>query len=50
MLKLESGLFCVLQYYNYVEKKVDCIGLFTNPNIDAPTEYTVPPRKIPTYL
>jgi len=39
-----------LQYYEHVRKKVDCNALFSNPNIDAFSDYETAPRDIPTYM
>jgi hypothetical protein len=38
------------KYYKFIEKKIDCDALFSNPDIDAEGEFPSPPRKIPKYL
>jgi len=38
------------KYYKFIEKKIDCEALFTNPDIDAAGEFESPPKKIPKYL
>jgi len=38
------------QYYEQIHKNIDCEGLFTNPDMDALSEYEIPPKTIPNYL
>ena len=38
------------QYYEQLHKRINCEGLFTNPDMDALSEYETPPKFIPNYL
>lgn len=38
------------KYFDFIEKKVDCEALFSNPDIDDPTQFYEPPKKIPKWL
>jgi hypothetical protein len=38
------------KYYEQITKNIDCESLFTNPDMDALSEYPEPPKKIPNYL
>jgi hypothetical protein len=38
------------KYYDFIEKKVDCKELFSNPDIDDPSQFPDPPGRIPKWL
>ena len=38
------------QYFDFIEKEINCMALFTNPNIDACSEFEYPPSQIPKWL
>ena len=38
------------QYFDLVEKEINCMALFTNPDIDASSEFEYPPSEIPKWL
>ena len=38
------------EYFNRIEKKIDCDALFRNSDIDASSEFQYPPQKIPKWL
>ena len=38
------------QYFDLVEKEINCMALFTNPDIDASSEFEFPPTEIPKWL
>jgi hypothetical protein len=38
------------KYYDFIEKKVDCKSIFSNPDIDDPAQFLDPPTRIPKWL
>ncbi len=38
------------KYYEYIEKEVNCEALFSNPDIDVPSQFTDAPRRPPKWL
>ena len=38
------------QYFDFVEKDINCMALFTNPDIDANSEFEYPLSEIPQWL
>ena len=38
------------EYFDFVEKEINCMALFTNPDIDASSEFEFPPTEIPKWL
>ena len=40
----------IKKFYEEIRKEINCSALFSNENIDAPSEFADPPREIPTYL
>ena len=38
------------QFFDFVEKEINCMALFTNPDIDASSEFEYPPSEIPKWL
>ena len=38
------------EYFDFVEKEINCMALFTNPDIDASSEFEFPPAEIPKWL
>jgi hypothetical protein len=38
------------QFYDEIEKEINCSALFSNADIDAESEFDQPPKEIPTYL
>jgi hypothetical protein len=38
------------QYYEQIRKQVDCQALFSNPDIDALSEFDDPPKTIPVAM
>ena len=38
------------KYWNHIEKNIDCVGLFSNYDIDVNSEFEYPPYKIPKWL
>ena len=38
------------KYFDLVEKEINCMALFTNPDIDASSEFEFPPTEIPKWL
>ena len=38
------------QYFDFIEKEINCMTLFTNPDIDASSEFEYPPSEIPNWL
>ncbi len=45
-----NGFHFLPQYYEHIRKNVDCPALFSNPDIDAYTEYEKALQDIPTYM
>ena len=38
------------KYFDHIEKNIDCVGLFSNSDIDINSEFEYPPYKIPKWL
>ena len=38
------------KYFDEIQKKVDCDALFSNPDIDDPSQFHDPPKRIPKWL
>ena len=38
------------EFFDFVEKEINCMALFTNPDIDASSEFEYPPSEIPKWL
>jgi hypothetical protein len=49
-LNFNFFVFSFFKFYEQIVKDINCSALFSNPYIDAPSEFDKPPVEIPTYL